>query len=476
MRLSDGLPSNDPVSVEVLLLDAVLLARLQFAITIMFHFLFPPISMGLALLIVIIETMRVRTGNDLYRRMSDFWLKIFAVNFVVGVATGIVMEFQFGTNWASYSRFVGDIFGAPLAAEGVLAFFLESGFLGLLLFGRKKMSSAMRWIAAFMVWLGTTLSAFWILVANSWMQTPAGYTIVGGRAELTDFAAAVFNPSMIQRFTHTLASAWVCGAFVMIGIAAWLMLRGRGSDVARASLRIGIMVGVVSCFLVMLTGDQHAKQVARTQEAKFAAMEGLYSTRPGAPLILFSLPPTQEGPREGPELVITNFTSFLAFGNFQAPVKGLDEFPREEWPPIALTFLSFHNMVILGNVMLLEVLVGAWLLWRGKLDHSRRWLRIMLWSIPLPTLAIQFGWAAAEIGRQPWIVYGVMKTSDGVSKVVSAPEILFSTILFSLIYALLGALWIFLLHREVDHGPELGEGDMNPHEPAHPLATSPATA
>ncbi|MGK2857499.1 MAG: cytochrome ubiquinol oxidase subunit I, partial [Thermoanaerobaculia bacterium] len=439
------------------------------------HFLFPPISMGLALLIVLIETKRVRTGNDLYRRMSDFWLKIFAVNFVVGVATGIVMEFQFGTNWASYSRFVGDIFGAPLAAEGVLAFFLESGFLGLLLFGRKKMSSAMRWIAAFMVWLGTVLSAFWILVANSWMQTPAGYTIVGGRAELTDFSAAVFNPSMLQRFTHTLASTWVCGAFVMIGIAAWFLLRGKGGEVARESMKLGVVVGIVSCFLVILTGDQHAKQVARTQEAKFAAMEGLYSTQPGAPLILFSLPPTQEGPREGPELVITNFTSFLAFGNFQAPVKGLNEFPRDEWPPVALTFLSFHNMVILGNLMLLEVLIGGYLLWRGKIESSRRWLQIMLWSIPLPTIAIQLGWAAAEIGRQPWIVYGLMKTRDGISKVVSAGEILFSIILFTLIYILLGMLWLFLLRKEVMHGPEPAEGEATGHEPPSGLTASHAT-
>jgi cytochrome d ubiquinol oxidase subunit I len=286
------------------------------------------------------------------------------------------------------------------------------------------------------------------------MKTPAGYALVNGRAELTDFAAAVFNPSTIQRFTHTLTSARVCGAFVMIGVSAWLLLRGRGADVARASMRLGLGVGLVSCLLVMLTGDQSAKQVARTQEAKFAAMEGLYSTQPGAPLILFSLPPTQEGRRDAPELVVTNFTSFLAFGNFQAPVKGLDEFPPADWPPVALTFLSFHNMVILGNLMLLEVLAGVWLLWRGKIATSRRWLRVMVWSIPLPTIAIQLGWMAAEVGRQPWIVYGVMRTEEGVSKVVGAPEILFSTILFSAIYALLGSLWFFLLYREVTHGPE----------------------
>jgi cytochrome d ubiquinol oxidase subunit I len=450
-------------------LDAVLLARIQFALTIGFHFLFPPISMGLSLLIVFIETARLRTGNDLYRRMSDFWLKIFAITFAVGVATGITMEFQFGTNWASYSRFVGDIFGAPLAAEGVLAFFLESGFLGLLILGRDRISSFLRWFAATMVWLGTMLSAWWILVANSWMQTPAGFEVVDGRAVLTDFMAAVFNPSTLPRFFHTITSAWVCASFMMIGISAWYYLKGRESDVAKASMKLGIVFALISTLAVMVTGDGHAKQVARTQEAKFAAMEGLYSSKEGAELVLFSLPPSQDGRREAPELVITNLTSFLAFGNFRAPVKGLDAFPKEDWPPVAPTFLAFHNMVIIGNLMLLEVLFGAYLLWRGKLAVSRKWLTIMLFSIPLPHLAIQLGWIAAEVGRQPWIVYGLMRTKDAVSKVVGAPEILFSIILFSLIYLLLGILWIYLLVKKIKQGPE-GDERLEGHEAGSGLA------
>jgi cytochrome d ubiquinol oxidase subunit I len=436
-------------------LDVVLLARAQFALTIIFHFLFPPITIGLALLIAIIETLRWQTGRELYRRMSDFWLKIFAVNFVVGVASGIVMEFQFGTNWASYSRFVGDIFGAPLAAEGVFAFFLESGFLGLLLFGRKRISSFVRWLAATMVWLGATLSAFWIIVANSWMQTPAGFRIVEGRAELTDFWAAVFNPSTLPRYAHTVASAWVAGSFLMAAISAWYFLRGRRTDVARTSLRLGLIVALVSTVLVFATGDRHAKQVARTQPAKFAAMEGLYSTERGAPLILFALPPSQQGRRDAPELVVTNLTSFLAFGNFQAPVQGLEEFPRDQWPSIPITFLSFHNMVILGNLMLLVALIGGVQLWRGRLERSRGALRAIFWGgLALPTLAIQLGWMAAEMGRQPWIVYGLMKTRDGVSKVVIAPEIATSLVLFGVIYLFLGSVWMFLLRREVLHGPE----------------------
>lgn len=434
-------------------MDVVWLARLQFGLTVAFHFLFPPITIGLALLIAIVETARHRTGSALYERMSDFWLRVLGVNFVVGVATGIVMEFQFGTNWSAYSRFVGDVFGAPLAAEGVFAFFLESGFLGLLLLGRKRISSGVRCLAAWMVSLGSTLSAFWILVANSWMQTPAGYVVENGRARLTSFAAAVFNPSTLPRFAHTVASCWVMGSFLMAGVGAWYFLKGRGNDVARASLRLGLAAGAISMVAVLATGDRHARQVAHTQPAKFAAMEGLYSTEQGAPLILFALPPTQQGRRAAPELVITNLSSLLAFGNFQAPVKGLSEFPPDERPPVAPTFLAFHNMVILGNVMVLVVLAGLVQLWRGRLESGRGWQWMMVCAVPLPMVAIQLGWLAAEVGRQPWIVYGLLRTRDAVSRVVAAPQLLFSIVLFSLIYVMLGGLWLHLLRKEIVHGP-----------------------
>jgi cytochrome d ubiquinol oxidase subunit I len=436
-------------------MDVVWLARLQFSLTIMFHFLFPPITIGLALLVFLFETARWRTAREVYRRASDFWLGLFTVTFVVGVATGIVMEFEFGTNWATYSRFVGDIFGAPLAAEGIFAFFLESGFLGLLILGRKRISSSVRWFASLMVALGTTLSAFWIIVANSWMQTPAGFRLANGRAEMTDFWAAVFNPSTLPRFTHTIAAAWAMGAFFMAGISAWYYLKGRGSDVARVSLKLGTVMAVVACVLTFATGDPHAKQVARTQEAKFAAMEGLFTTQRGAPLILFSLPPTQSGRRAGPELAVPNLSSFLAFGDFQAPVRGLNEFPPGDWPPVAITFLSFRHMVILGSLMMLVALLGLVLLWRGQLERARWWQQLMFWSIPLPMLAIQLGWITAEVGRQPWIVYGLMRTRDAVSKVVGAPQILFSIVLFGVIYAVLGVLWLYLLRREIVHGPAL---------------------
>jgi cytochrome d ubiquinol oxidase subunit I len=436
-------------------MDVVWLARLQFSLTIMFHFLFPPITIGLAFLILLLETARWRTAREVYRRASDFWLGLFTVTFVVGVATGIVMEFEFGTNWATYSRFVGDIFGAPLAAEAIFAFFLESGFLGLLIFGRKRISSFVRWFASLMVALGTTLSAFWIIVANSWMQTPAGFRLANGRAEMTDFLAVVFNPSTLPRFTHTVAAAWTMGAFLMAGIAAWYYLKGRGSDVARVSLKLGTVMAVVACVLNFTTGDHHAKQVARTQEAKFAAMEGLFTTQRGAPFTIFALPPTQSGRRPGPELAVPGLTSFLAFGDFQALVRGLEDFPRRDWPPVAITFLSFHHMVILGGLMLLVALLGLVLLWRGRLERARWWQHLAFWSIPLPMIAIQLGWVTAEVGRQPWIVYGLMRTRDVVSKVVGAPQILFSIVLFGAIYAVLGVLWLYLLRREIIHGPAL---------------------
>ena len=443
-------------------MDVVWLARLQFSLTVMFHFLFPPITIGLGFLVFLLETARWRTAREVYRRASDFWLGLFTVTFVVGVATGIVMEFEFGTNWATYSRFVGDIFGAPLAAEGVFAFFLESGFLGLLILGRKRISSFVRWFASLMVALGTTLSAFWIIVANSWMQTPAGFRLANGRAELTDFQAAVFNPSPLPRFAHPLAAAWTMGAFLMAGVAAWYYLKGRGSDVARVSLKLGTVMAVVACVLNFATGDHHAKQVARTQEAKFAAMEGLFTTQRAAPFTVFALPPTQTDRRAGPEIAVPGLTSLLAFGDYGALVRGLREFAPEDRSPVAITFLSFHNMVLVGNLMLLVALLGLVLLWRGQLEHARWWQHLAFWSIPLPMIAIQLGWMTAEVGRQPWIVYGLMRTRDAASKVVGAPQLLFSIVLFGAIYAVLGVLWLYLLRKEIVHGPALAgaEGEV----------------
>ncbi|MEN8222208.1 MAG: cytochrome ubiquinol oxidase subunit I [Acidobacteriota bacterium] len=435
-------------------MEAVFLARIQFALTIMFHFIFPPLSIGLAWLLVVVEGMGWKKKSEIYQKMGKFFAKLLAITFAVGVATGIVMEFQFGTNWSEYSKFVGDIFGAPLAAEGVFAFFLESGFLGLYLFGRNKVSKGVHWFSILMVAIGSTISAFWILVANSWQQTPAGFIIQNGRAELTSFFEAVFNPSTLVRFFHTMSSALLTAAFFMAGVSAWLLIKKKHQAIAKKGLKIGVITGVIFSILVIFPfGHEHAKQVAETQPEKFAAMEGLYTTQSGAPLVIFSIP-VDDPPELKGTIELPNLLSWMAFGDASKEVKGIDAFPKDEIPPLFLTFVSFHNMVLLGFFFVALMMWSLFLLIRKKLSESGFTLKVLLWSIPLPFIAIQFGWIAAEVGRQPWIVYKLLKTSDAASVTVSSGEILFSIIMFSIVYLALGALWLFLLFKEIKHGPE----------------------
>lgn len=438
-------------------LDPVLLSRLQFAMTICFHFIFPPVSIGLAWLLVIVEGLGWRKGDEVYVRMGKFFGKLFAITFAVGVATGIVMEFQFGTNWAEYSKFVGDIFGAPLAAEGVFAFFLESAFLGVYLFGRNKLSKGVHWFSILMVAVGSTISAFWILVANSWMQTPAGYIVQNGRAELTSFSDAVFNPSMMIRFFHTVDAALITGAFVMAGVAAYLLLKNNRAEGARKTLKLSIIFGLIVSLLELFPfGHGHAVQVAQTQPEKLAAIEGLIDGQRNAPMVLFGVP-SEDPPRLDYSIEIPGMLSWLAHGKADAYVKGLNDFPRDEIPPFWLTFVSFHSMVALGQYFIAVMLIGAFLLYRKKLWNRRWYLKLLVFSIPLPIITCQLGWITAEVGRQPWVVYKVMKTADAISLTVSAGEILFSIILFGLIYLFLGALYIYLVVREVKRGPEAGQ-------------------
>jgi cytochrome bd ubiquinol oxidase subunit I len=438
-------------------MDAVFLARLQFAITICFHFIFPPISIGLAWLLVIAEYKGWRNADDAWVRAGKFFGKLFAITFAVGVATGIVMEFQFGTNWASYSKFVGDIFGAPLAAEGVFAFFLESSFLGLYLFGRGRVSKGVHWFSILMVAVGATLSAFWIIVANSWQQTPAGFVLLNGRAELTSFAEAVFNPSTIERYTHTVTAAMVCGAFFMGGISAWMVLKKRSLDVASRTLKLATVVGFIFAVLVAFpTGDMSAKQVARTQPEKFAAIEGLYDGQTQAPLVIFGYP-IPSTPELLAPIEIKGLLSFMAYGDFDAEVKGINDFPPDEVPKGAelwLSFVSFHNMVALGSLFILVTGFGLFQMWRKKIMESKWFLRAFMLMLPLPVLACEFGWTSAEVGRQPWVVYKVLRTADAASITVPAGNILFSIIMFTTIYLALGVLWVFLLTKKIGRGPE----------------------
>jgi len=432
----------------------LLLSRLQFAMTIGFHFIFPPITIGLAWLLVIVESLGWRRNDQTYVRIGKFFARILALNFAVGVATGVVMEFQFGTNWAEYSKFVGDIFGAPLAAEGVFAFFLESTFLGLYLFGRGRVSSGIHWFSALMVAVGATISAFWILVASSWMQTPAGFRVQGGRAELTDFWEAVFNPSTFPRFCHTMDAALIAGAFIMAGVSAYLILKDKEAETAKRSMALAVTFGVIVSLLeVFPFGHIHGQQVARTQPEKFAAIQGLYTTQKGAPVVFFAYPTTPP-PLLKAAVEIPGLLSWLAFGDLDATVKGINDFAPDQIPPLWPTFVSYHNMVLLGIYFIVIMGFAFIQLRRGRLWENRKLLKAFVWSMPLPIVACQLGWIAAEVGRQPWIVYHVMRTSDAVSKVVSGAEVAFSILLFGLVYILLGSLFVYFFVKEMKHGPE----------------------
>ena len=439
-------------------MDPVLLARIQFGLTIAFHFLFPPVSIGLAWLICYMAWRYLRTGEKIYDQMSSFWIKIFAMIFTAGVATGITMEFQFGTNWSTYSRFVGDIFGSPLAAEGILAFFLESTFMGVLLFGKKRVSRAFYWFSSLMVAVGSSMSALWIIVANSWMQTPVAYKIVGEgamrRAELTDFWAAVFNPSMLLRFSHTVVGSIVAGAFFMAGISAWYLLKKRHIDFAQRSLRYSLITAAVFTVVVGLIGHFHSDQVYETQPAKMAAFEGLFETTKGAPLAVFGFPDEEEQTVHL-AIRIPKLLSFLLYWDLDAEVIGLDQFPEDEWPPVAVTFYSYHLMFLFG----LYFIGLSWgsLLLKDKLYTNKLFLSALMFSFPIPIIVMELGWMAAEFGRQPWVVYGLLKTEDAASVVVPPGQILFTIIMFTLVYTAILALVIFLIRKRVIQGPGLVE-------------------
>jgi cytochrome d ubiquinol oxidase subunit I len=402
------------------------------------------------------ESMYMRSGDPLYRAMAKFWAKIFGLIFVIGVASGIVMEFEFGTNWSTYSRYVGDVFGSPLAAEGVFAFFLESGFLAVLIFGWDKVSPRMHWLATFFVCLGAHLSAVWIIVANSWMQTPAGYHMVGSglhaRAEITDFWAMVFNPSSVQRLSHVVSAAWITGAFLVLSVSAYYLLKKQHMAFAKASMKVALMVAIAACAGQLLTGRTSAEEVADMQPTKLAAMEGHYAAHAPADFYLFGVGDEKNRQITGPN--IPGMVSFLMSGNFKTPVAGLEAFKAEDRPPVAITFYSYHLMVIIGIVLTLLVAAGIGLWLMGRLFDSRWYLIILVPSVLLPQLANQLGWITAEVGRQPWIVYGLLRTSEGLSKVVKADAVLTSLIMFTVIYMLLFGLFIFLLDQKIKNGPQ----------------------
>lgn len=436
-------------------MDALLLHRIHFAFTVIYHYLFPQLTMGLALLIVVLKTIAIRHQNEHYNQAARFWAKIFAINFLLGVVTGIPMEFQFGTNWSQFARTTGGVIGQPLAMEGVFSFFLESAFLGFFLFGEKRLSPLQHWGAAFLVFVGSWISGFFIIVTNAWMQHPVAYSILpNGGYEVTSFWGLLMNPWALLQYAHNMSGAVVTAAFVMCSVGAFYLLENRFSEQGKIFLQVGVVAGLISCVVqIFPTGDLHGRYLAKHQPAAVAAMEGLYQTQKGAPLVLIGQPNEERQAIDNP-LVVNDVLSFLIYGTTRAEVKGLNEFPRDQWPaPLPLLFYSYHIMAGLGTYFAMIMVVAAFLLWRGKLFQARWVLWPLLLSLPLPYIANTAGWMTAEIGRQPWVVYGLIRTSEGYSKYVNASTGLFTLLGFMGIYTVTSILFIVLVYRIVDQGP-----------------------
>ncbi len=434
-------------------MDVVMLSRIQFGLAAGVHFIFPSLTLGLTLLVLIFEYQFYKTSEELFKTISSFFIKILGLVFALGVATGIVLEFSFGTNWAEYSRMVGDIFGAPLAAEGIFAFFMESVFLGVLLFGRNKVSKKVYLLSAFLVFFGSHLSGLWIIIANSWMQTPAGYTIEGGRAILTDFWAAALNPSTLVRFVHVIIAGWISGSLFAAGVAAWYLIKQQHISEAQKIIKTAIIVFAIMSLVQFASGHIHAVQVTNLQPEKMATFEALWETQKGAPMSIIGIPVESEK-KTYFEIKIPKLLSLLAYFDPDAEVKGRDAFPEDELPPVLLPYFSYHIMIGLGSLFALISFIALILLLRKKLFQSRWFLYVIVFAIPLPIIANEFGWIAAEVGRQPWAVYRVLRTVDAVSTVVPASHVLLSLIIFSLIYLLLIVLFIMILLKIIKKGPQ----------------------
>jgi len=432
--------------------------RLHFAFTVTYHYLFPQLTMGLALLILILKTLALRTGDEHYNRSARFWAKIFGINFALGVVTGIPMEFQFGTNWAEFSRSAGAVIGQTLAMEGVFSFFLESSFLGLFLYGEKKLGRVGHWWSAFFVFLGSWMSGYLIVATDAWMQHPTGYRLSpAGGIELASFWGLLLNPWALYQYAHNMLGAVQTACFVMAAVGAFYLLAKRDALYGRTFIRVGVIVGVLAAILQLFpTGDQQGKMVALNQPATLAAMEGLFDTREGAPIAILGQPDVAKRKLDNP-LEVPNMLSFLTYKHWGAQVKGLDAFPQDQWPDqIVLLYYSYHIMVGLGTIFIAIMVLAAFLLWRNKLYESRWMLWILMLSVPLPYIANTAGWMTAELGRQPWLIHGLMRTAYGASPRVAAGNVWFTLLGFMGMYVILSILWLFLIYREIDQGPEPG--------------------
>jgi cytochrome d ubiquinol oxidase subunit I len=425
-------------------MTAELIHRLHFAFTITFHYLFPQLTMGLGLLIVVLKSVALRTGSERWDRAARFWGRIFAINFVFGVVTGIPMEFEFGTNWARFSRLSGGVIGQPLAMEGVF------------LYGEKRISKWMHWFSALMVFVGSWISGFFIIVTDAWMQHPVAFDrLPNGQFEVLSFWQLLLNPWALLQYAHNMTGAVVTGSFVMAAVGAFYLLEGRLETYGRIFLKVGVIAGLISSIVIVFpTGDLHGKYVAHNQPAAMAGMEGLFKTETGAGMVLIGQPNEETGQIDNP-IVVNDALSFLIYGTTKAEVKGLDQFPQDQWPTaLPLLFYAYHIMAGLGTWFILLMIVAALLLWRKRLESTRIVLWALLLSFPLPYIANTAGWMTAELGRQPWLIYGLMRTSEGYSNTVSASNGLFTLLGFMGLYALLGLLFTVLIYREISQGPE----------------------
>jgi cytochrome d ubiquinol oxidase subunit I len=439
--------------------DALFWHRVQFGFTITFHYLFPQLTMGLALLIVVFKWLALR-GDERSGDAAGFWARIFGINFAIGVVTGIPLEFQFGTNWSRFSQFAGGVIGTTLAMEGVFAFFLESTFLGLFLFGERRLGPRGHFAVALALFLGSWLSGYFIIVTNAFMQYPTGHALrADGALELASFWAFLLNPWAIWEYAHNMSAAVVTAAFAVAAVGAYWTLSGVHREVGAANLRIGVIAGLVACVLqIFPTGDAQGKLLAQAQPATLAAMEGAFKSEPRAPIAIIGQPDVEHHTLENP-IYVPALLSFLAYGHFSSPVRGLDDIPRDDWPDnIELLYYAYHVMVGLGTLFVAVMAMAAFLLWRKRLAATRWALWALMLAVPFPYIATTAGWLTAELGRQPWLVYGLMRTSAGTSPLVSAGDTLFTTLGFSGLYLVLGILFLFLIGREIARGPHAQGG------------------
>ena len=440
--------------------DAISLHRFQFAFTVTYHYLFPQLTMGLALLILILKTLALRSADERFNSAARFWIRIFAIAFAFGVVTGIPMEFQFGTNWASFSKAAGGVIGHTLAMEGLFAFFLESTFLGLLLFGEKRLGPRGHWFSSLMVFLGAWISGYFIIATNAWMLHPVGYELgPEGGFTLRSFWDLLLNPWILWQYTHNQLGSVATASLVMAGVGSAYLLLGRHLAFARLFVRVGVTVGLVSAILLLFpTGDGQGRNIARHQPVTLASMEGLFETSEGPPFPILGQPDTEKNRIDNP-LLLPNFLSFITDQRWNAEVRGLDAFPRDEWPDnIPLLYYSFRIMVGLGTIMILGLAVSAYRLWRGTIFDSPANLWALVLMVPAPFIANTAGWMTVELGRQPWLIYGLMKTEEGASPYVSAGNTMFTLLGFMGLYARLSILFLYLSYREINQGPKVIAG------------------